>query len=84
MSAQDIKLNIEGDTYVIPGEEDNPSEIVAADEGDWNDFRTLGKDDAEYISPQKVDIKKFRSALKRAKNLHVSESVLASALGKVA
>ena len=87
MSAKNTKLNIEGETYVIPGDEDNPSEIRSPKDCDWNDFQTISSSDrgeAEYISPTKVDVKKFRAALKRAKKLHISENVFASALGKVA
>ena len=80
------KLNIEGDTYVIPGEEENPSLIKGRREGDWNDFQLItdsGENEAEYIPPKKIDVKKFKAALRRAKAKHISEGVLAAAFEKV-
>lgn len=85
MRVDNIKLNIEGDTYVIPGEDDNPSLIMKRRAGDWNDFELMadtGQSEEEYVPPKHVDTKKFKAALARAKAIHVREGILAAAFGR--
>jgi len=79
MSAN-TKLNIEGATYVIPGEEPyNEAEIKHSNEADWNDFQVMGKDnreEGEYVPPVDADPEKVAAALKRAKSIRFGRGIL--------
>lgn len=81
MSANANKLNIE--TFVIPGEGENPSEVKATDQCDWNDF-DIGEGGEEgemtYESPKRVSMETLKR-LKRERNLGVG---VIAVLGKVA
>lgn len=64
MSEKTKTLSIEGDTYVIPGEDPyNPADVTyARDEGaDWNNFQPMTPNDAEYVSkPDAPETVEFR------------------------
>ncbi len=78
--SENIKLNIEGATYVIPGEEPyNEAEIKHPQEADWNDFQVMGsnnQEEGDYIPPVDADPEKVAEALKRAKSIRFGRGVL--------
>lgn len=56
--SEKAKLNIEGDTYVIPGEAPyNEAEIRR--DGDWNDLVPFD-DEAGYVSSKKISKESMR------------------------
>lgn len=70
--SEKLKLNIEGDTYVIPGEDPyNPVEV--REDGDWNDMVPY-KNEATYISPEKVS----KESISRIKAKMIGESILSA------
>ena len=78
--SENTKLNIEGSTYVIPGEEPyNEAETKHPQDADWNDFQVMGSDDTEegeYVPPVDADPKQVAEALKRAKSIRFGRGVL--------
>lgn len=77
MSEKYKPLNIEGDTYVIPGEEPyNEAEVKNSRDADWNDFQTMGdQGEAKYIPPKKVS----KEGLARLKARRIDISILEAA-----
>lgn len=87
MSEKIKTLSIEGDTYVIPGEDPyNPADVTyARDEGtDWNNFQTMTSNDAEYVPNEEISEARLNKILDRAQERRIDESILGAAFDKVA
>ena len=91
MSEKIKTLNIEGDTYVIPGEDKiNPAEItdVTDPANDWNNFNTYGDEaeEAKYIPNPDISDEELNHILDRAKKLKlkIGKSALDTVFGRAA